>query len=201
MWSRLAKLILALTSFAPLLFVITVDLIIDDKTLWLSLESAFQEGHKTDLTVSDKTKWAFFWFIVTIVLGFVCWRMMKFGSERGAATHTFEIKEFNRRDQGILVFMFIYLLPVIRSPNTLYFADWIIGVIVFVVIIITTIDIGAFNFNPVIRIFGYRVYEIKDTDDVHHLLITRRTLRKPGDEVQVRRISHDVYVQMAGDNA
>ena len=155
MWAPFARFILALTSFAPLLGVIAINYFIDKKTLL-----------------------AILMFDIAICLFFVCWRMMRYGSKSGA-TFILEIKEFNRRDQGILVFMFIYLLPLIRSPNSL-FTNWqttISPLVVFALIIAIIIDIGAYNFNPVMRVFGYRAYEVKDTDDVHHLLITRKTLR------------------------
>ena len=191
MWGVLPKSLLALTSFAPLLLIIAIKHFLGEQTLWA-----------TDLCNDTKTLWMILVFDIAVFLFFICWKMMKYASRRG---HIFplEIQEFNRRDQGILVFMFIYLLPLIRSPNSL-FANWqtTIGTLmVFAFIILIINDIGAYNFNPVMRMWGYRVYEIKDTDNVHHLLITRKVLRKPGIEIQVRRISHDVYVHAEGDNA
>ena len=53
---------------------------------------------------------------------------------------------------------------------------------------------GGYNFNPVMRLFGYRFYEVKDRKDVRCLLISQTDLQRLGIEVQTRRISHDVYV-------
>ena len=187
MWGILPKSLLALTSFAPLLCIIAINHFVGEQTLWAP---------------ETKTLWMILVFDIAICLFFICWKMMKCAPRMGQ-TFPLEIQEFNRRDQGILVFMFIYLLPLIRSPDSL-FTNWqtTIGTLmVFVFIILIINDIGAYNFNPVMRICGYRVYEIKDTDNVHHLLITRKVLRKPGIEIQVRRISHDVYVHAEGDNA
>lgn len=176
MWSIPAKLILVLTSFAPLLCAIAIDSV--SQTLRVSV---------------------IYLFIAGIVLGIICWVMMKLASNKGE-TFQLHVKEFNRRDQGTLLFLFIYILPFIRSPDSSFDISWS-TIIIFGVIIFTVIDIGAYNFNPVMRCLGYRFYEVKDTQDVHHLLITRTVLRKPGIEITTRRISHDVYVQAEGGNA
>ena len=192
MWGILPKSLLALTSFAPLLCIIAIKHFLGEQTLLA-----------TDLLIDTKTLWMILVFDIAVCLFFICWKMMKCAPRMGQI-FPLEIQEFYRRDQGILVFMFIYLLPLIRSPDSL-FTNWqtTIGTLmVFVFIIFIINDIGAYNFNPVMRIFGYRVYEVKDTDNVHHLLITREVLRKPGIEtIQVRRISHDVYVHAEEDNA
>ena len=187
----LPKSLLALTSFAPLLCIIVINHFVGELT-----------SGSIDLLCDRNTLWMILVFDIAICLSVACWGIMKKASRKGA-TSILEIREFNRRDQGILVFMFIYLLPLIRSPDSL-FTSWqtTIGtLIVFTFIIIIINDIGAYNFNPVMRIFGYRVYEIKDTDDVRHLLITQEVLRKPGETIQVREISHDVYVQTEGHDA
>ena len=189
MWSKLAKLILVLTSFAPLLLVIAVipffrddpPLCHDDASLCFSV----------------------FLGVFAIVLIFTCWIMMKFASNKGE-TFKLHIKEFNRRDHGIHTFLVIYLLPIMRSPDSLVTANvqtviCVLGVLC--VIIATMVQIGAYNFNPVMCLLGYRFYEVKDKEDVHHLLITRTDLLRPGREVQIRRISHDVYVKMESASA
>ena len=170
MWSLLAKFILVTTSFAPLLCAIAIDSI--SKPWRISV---------------------IYLFVAGIVLGIICWAMMTFALKTGE-TFKLHIKEFNRRDQGTLLFLFIYLLPFIRSPDSSFDLSWS-TIIIFGVIIFTMIDIGAYNFNPVMRIFGYRFYEVKDRDDVRHLLITRKPLQESGIEVQARQISQDVYVQ------
>ena len=189
MWSGLAKSILVLTSFAPLLLVIAINFFFhDDKTL----------------CGDDKTLWvSVFLGVVAIVLILTCWMMMKFALNKGE-TYKLHIKEFNRRDHGIHTFLVIYLLPIMRSPDLLFTANWqtvICAVGVLCIVIVTMVQIGAYNFNPVMCLCGYRFYEVKDKEDVHHLLISRTDLLRPGREVQIRRISHDVYVKTESVNA
>lgn len=174
MWNIIAKFILVATSFAPLLCAIAIDSI--SKPWRISV---------------------IYLFVAGIVLGIVCWAMMKFASNKGATSQLY-IKEFNRRDQGTLLFLFIYLLPFIRSPDSSFDLSWS-TVIIFGIIIFTMIDLGGYNFNPVMRLFGYRFYEVKDRKDVRCLLITQTDLQRLGIEVQTRRISHDVYVQTEGN--
>ena len=178
MLNRFAKCILVSTSLSPMLFAIAVN--------------RFEQG---------KPWWHYASYLLgAVALWFVCSRMMKFASRKGQK-HILYIKEFNRRDQGILTFLFIYLFPFLQSPNSSFAAGWISSIFIFGIIIFTMIDVGAYHFNPMMRLLGYRFYMIKDCDDVRHLLITKTVLRKPGLEIRTRRIAHDVYIHTEDANA
>ena len=172
------KLILVLTSFAPFLVIVGIDFL------------------------NKNTQISYYLFAFSIILCAMCWGIIQFGSKK---TEVFKvhIKEFNRRDQGIYTFLVIYLLPIIRSPSSLLYAALggdciaIISIIfIFSLIIISMVDIGAYNFNPIMLAFKYRFYEIKDGRNVPHLLIARKPLLRPGNEVQTWQISHNILVQI-----
>ena len=167
------------TSFAPMLFVIAMN-VFDCETVW-------------------------FWglCISGILLIFICWRLMKKESNK-RVTHQWHIKEFSRKDEGIHMFLVIYILPIIRSPDSLLNADWLTilsAIAVIILIIAVMVKIGSFNFNPVMSILGYNFYEVKDRDGVHHLLIARKPLVRNGIEVRTRRISQNVFVRVEDSNA
>ena len=166
-WRKGAKLILVLTSFAPLLIIMGL--------IYRNVWSLVLVG------------------LAAVLIGW-CAFMMK-DSEKSGAPYLLHIKEFNRTDQGIHTFLVVYLLPIIRSPISFdWYAVFCFGVtILFLVYIINRI--GAYNFNPVMSAFGYYFYEITDKQNVHHLLITKTVLRKPK-AVYVQRLSHDVYVEV-----
>ena len=174
-----ARILLMSTSFAPLLFVIAMTGF-NCKTLW-------------------------FWLLCIggMLLIFACWGLMKKASNK-RRTHHWHIKEFSRSDEKAHMFLVIYILPIIRSPDSLLNADWqtILSAIVVIVLMITLlVKAGSFNYNPVISILGYKFYEVKDRDDVHHLLITQKLLVRHGIEVQTWRISQNVFVDVEDSNA
>ena len=172
-WRKTSKIILVLTSFAPLLIIIGV--------CYLNV-------------------WTCVLFGIAAVLIGLCWLMMEDSANTGEP-YLLRIKEFNRTDQGIHTFLVIYLLPIIRSPIS-FAADLhtfaCIG-LAFALLVFTMTRIGAYNFNPVMSAFGYYFYEIKDEQNVHHLLITRTVLRTPNTEVYVQKLSHDVHVEVEGN--
>ena len=169
-WRKVSKLILVLTSFAPLLII---------------------------MGLIYKNVWSLVLFGLAAVFICLCGLMMK-DSEKSGEPYLLRIKEFNRTDQGIHTFLVIYILPIIRSPISFdwYAVFYIVLTILFFVWIINRIE--AYNFNPVMSAFGYYFYEIKDGQNVHHLLITKTVLRKPK-EVYVQKLSYDVHVEVEGN--
>ena len=169
-WKKVPKLILVLTSFAPLLII---------------------------MGLIYKNVWSLVLFGIAAVLIGLCWLMMEDSANTGEP-YLLRIKEFNRTDKGIHTFLVIYILPIIRSPNS-FCTDWhtfACIVLVFVFLVFTIMRIGAYNFNPVMSAFGYYFYEIKDEQNVHHLLITRTVLRTPNTEIYAQKLSHDVHVHV-----
>lgn len=172
------------TSFAPVLFVVAIN-VFDCKTLW-------------------------FWglCVLGVLLIFACWKLMKKLSKKPVThrerIHHWHIKEFISKDEGIHTFLIIYILPIIRSPDSLLNADRqtiLSAIVMIILILIIMVKIGAFNFNPVMSLLGYKFYGVKDRDGEHHLLIARKPLVRHGIEVRTRRISQNVFVRVEDSNA
>ena len=182
MWRLFPRIILASTSFAPLLGVAAVTLI--DNCPW----------------------WSFGLFVVVFIMVSFCWKLMSIASKKGEI-YKLHIKEFSRSDQGVHTFLVIYLLPIIRSPESLFAlmsADWKAMVLILCVlasIVAVIIQIGAYNFNPVLCLLKYRFYQIKDSGNMNYLLITKEPLPENNIDIQVWQISDDVFVQTENDNA
>ena len=168
--SPIYKLFLVLTSFAPLAGVIAIN------------------------HIGFKTWWVVVPLFIMISLIGICWKIVKYKSTTGE-TFRIYIKECERRDQGILAFMFIYILPLVRSSDSALLSNWTLTIIVFMIIALVIVDVGAYNINPIMRFCGYRVYEIKNRNGIKRLLITRRNSLEHEAEIQTRQISHDVYVE------
>ena len=143
------------------------------------------------------------WLVVVIalILPGLCWVLLMY-AKQNAQKQLFYIKEFERKDQEMLVFLFIYLLPFIRSADPTFASEWLTSVYVLAIIIIAIAYADAFHFNPVMRLlFGYRFYAAKDHDGVSNLLISKRDLRRPGEEVQTVRLAWNVYLYIGESDA
>ena len=144
------------------------------------------------------------WWLVAmgaLVLPVLCWALLMY-AKKNAPKQLFYIREFERKDQEMLVFLFIYLLPFIRSANPTFASEWLTSVYVLSIIIIAVAYADAFHFNPVMRmLFGYRFYAAKDGAGISNLLISKRDLRRPGEEVQTVRLAWNVYLYIGDSHA
>ena len=173
-----AKLILSATSLAPVLGALFLDHL-DHGTPWNGIH----------------------FLIIALFLFIICWLFLDKYASKELEIEPFYIKEFDRRDLEMLTFLLIYLLPFIQSDDPMFARGWFTNIYVVVIVTLAFVDVGAFQFNPMMRMIGYRFYIVKDQKGVSHLLISRQVLRSPGTEIPVVPISHDVYLHTEGKDA
>ena len=179
MLSFLAKCLLVSTSLSPVLGAVAI--------------SQFER-------CEPWTSWAR-WFLAAIVLVALCWALLKYAAKK-AQKHLFYIKEFESKDQEILTFLFIYLLPFVRSENSTFASEWLTSAYILIIIIVAIAQAGAFHFNPVMRLlFGYRFYAAKDECGVSSLLISKVELRRPARRVQTVGLAWNIFLHIGESDA
>ena len=180
MLNILAKGLLVSTSLSPVLGAVAV--------------SQIQRG--------ESWKSWIWWILAAFLLVIVCWLLLKFATkDRRFQRDTLYIKEFERKDHEILTFLFIYLLPFLRSKQSIFASEWLMGVYVLLIIIIAIAQTGAFHFNPVMRLFlRYRFYAVKDRHGASILLISKTDLRRPGKEIQVVKLDWNIHLDIGCQN-
>ena len=135
------------------------------------------------------------WLIATFVLVGMCRGMLGFAAKK-LAIGPFHVKEFERKDQEALTFLFIYLLPFIRSGGPTFANEPLTSIVALAIIVFALADAGAFHFNPVMSlIFRYRFYAIKNVHGVPNLLISREVLRRTDILVPTVKLANNVYLQ------
>ena len=146
------------------------------------------------------TRWIW-WLVGALLLVLLCDALLRY-AKKHAQKHLFYIREFERKDQDVLVFLFIYLLPFIRSENPTFASEWLTSAYVLAIIIVAIVHAGAFHFNPVMRLFfAYRFYSVRNREGISNLLISKRGLRRPGEEVQTVRLAWNVYLYTGESDA
>ncbi len=141
------------------------------------------------------------WLAVAFLLVVLCWLLLRYAAAN-LEKHVFHIKEFERKDQELLAFLFIYLLPFIRSENVTFASQWLTSVYVLTIIILAIAYAGAFHFNPVMRLlFCYRFYAVKTHHGVSTLLISKKNLRRPGKKLQTVQLAWDIYLHTGDSDA
>ncbi len=124
MLNKRAKFLLVATSLSPVLGAVAMS--------------------QFDLYESWK-RWEW-WLVVVgaLLLPILCWALLMYAKKQ-APKQLFYIKEFERKDQEVLVFLFIYLLPFIRSVNPTFASEWLTGAYVLFIIIIAIAYTDAFS--------------------------------------------------------
>ncbi|WP_097462091.1 hypothetical protein [Mangrovitalea sediminis] len=171
MLNMFAKFLLVSTSLAPVLGAVAVNQIAHQKP-WSSWGS---------------------WLVVALLLVFLCWAMLRYAA-KNAQKQIFRIKEFEKNDKEVLAFLLAYLLPFVSKENMAFTGEWLTGAYVLGIIFLVIAHAGAFHFNPVMGLFGYHFYGVKNDDGVSHLLISKRELRRPGTELRTVRLAHGIYL-------
>lgn len=139
------------------------------------------------------------WLIAALILVGLCWRLLGSVAKR-APRALLDVKEFERKDQEMLTFLFIYLLPFIRTGSSTFASEPFTSIFTLAAIILALAQAGAFHFNPVMFVLGYRFYAIKNPRGVSNLLISKGILWRPDQIGSTVQIANNVYLQMRKRN-
>ena len=139
------------------------------------------------------------WILVAVLLVVICWVLIAYQARNGQK-ELISVKEFERKDQEMLVFLFIYLLPFLRSVDPVFSPQWLTGGYILAVIILAIADTGAFHFNPVMRLLRFRFYSIRTQDGLSSLLISKRELRKLC-EIETVSLGRNIYIYTGASHA
>lgn len=170
MLNLLAKGLLVLTSLSPVLLVWAV--------------SEFEDGNSCATWI-----WP---LIAATILTLSCEGLLKY-AQNEAQEHLLHVKEFTSKDQEVLTFLFIYLLPFVRGSA--FANQWLTTVVVFAIIVTAIVQTDAFHFNPVMRcFFGYRFYAVRNGQGLPSLLISKSELRRTGIDLLTVRLASGVYL-------
>ena len=140
------------------------------------------------------------WLGIAFIFLSGCWALLKF-VKKNARSELISIQEFERKDQEVLTFLFIYLLPFIRSGGSTFANEPITSGCVLIIIIYALVQARAFHFNPVMYLFfRYRFYAVKDRHGVSNLLISKKDLRRSGVEIKTVALARNVYLHKGNSN-
>ena len=167
--SRLAKLFLAITAFAPAL-----------------LTYAAISAINCD-----------YWHAVVFVAGcvlliFVCVGLLCF-AKSSLQSRTYCTATVETADGDVFGLLLVYLLPLItRDLSTYNWLAWVIVTFVFCLVVSTSY---GYHFNPLLVFLRYHFYKVTETDGLPHVLITRRRIYKTGETLEVARLAEYVLIE------
>lgn len=172
MFSKLTKLLFVITAYAPLLII-----------WWgVSVYNTLKENNS--ITFIDFSNFQFVDLLdrlnlIYLFLFFVhiCWYIL-FLAQTKLTRNYIELKSIKSSDLNMNVLIFSYFLPCIEiyKKDEIYIFGWI-----FVLFIIALINKGTYFFNPLMKIFGYRYYEVATKKEVTYLMISKQKIINTND--------------------
>lgn len=104
-----------------------------------------------------------------------------------------EVKGHQRKDSEAMSYILTYLVPFVVLPSDGW-QKMVSLAVFFVVLALLYINTNMIHVNPMLNIFGYRIYEICSGDGAIHALITRRRVLR-GSEVKVIEIDEGIFLE------
>jgi hypothetical protein len=167
------KMLLVSTSLAPALLVMAVD-------------QFFEKGASQ-----------FFWQLVIIVacLVTIAAGVMVYMS-RNAERMVLSVLKAKNSDKETLTFLLAYLLPVLIEHKYLFTGFNPPTITMMILVSLAIYHSNAFDFNPLLGVFGYHFYEVEGEDAFPYLLISRNTLRKPTVDLKVVQLCDYTFLHV-----
>jgi hypothetical protein len=149
MLNSIAKLLLVLTSFAPVL-----------------LTFSFIQYRHTAFYPAGLAC-----LLVAVGLCLLCILIIR-AARQQLETMTFAVNSVKTADTEIVGFVVAYLLPLVTTAVEVPVILFVLGI--FLLVVWST---NSYHFNPLLSLFGYHFYEVQSSNAVTYVLVTRRTMR------------------------
>lgn len=173
MLNALAKYLLVATALAPVLGGLAV--------------RSLSEGN-------DWTEWVP-WLVPAIALAAICLLLLWLAARHGQR-QTVTVTEIERNDQEVLAFLVAYLLPIVSIQDTSFTEQWPTALYVLVILVLAYTHACALHINPIMGLFGYHFYAVRDANSAPRLLISRSELHKQGDTMNIVYIAPTICLHI-----
>lgn len=127
-------------------------------------------------------------------IGFCWWFLHAIRSSRAPGAEPYTITSVEPANNESVAIMLLYFLP-------LYTADfdklnWIIGPLAILSFAVFVRRSHSYFFNPVLSFFGWHFYRVGTPQNVTHLLITKKTIRKIDRKISAIQLSDYVIFEV-----
>jgi hypothetical protein len=149
--SKLGKLVLMLTSLAPILGAFAVNSFAH--TDWMT--GGFYLGGGVVLVAAC-------WFVL--------WRCRKV-----LAVEPLTTKKVKTADKEVLAFLLVYLLPLF-TKDLIFTGNWFTPLYILAIVAFCVYHGNSFTFNPLLAMAGYHFYEVENDNGMTYLLTFRTSV-------------------------
>lgn len=172
MFSKLIKLLFVITAYAPVIIIYWI----------VSVYSVLKDGKSITFIDLSSFKFVDLFERLNLVYLFlflflICYYIL-FLAKTKLTRNNIELKSIKSSDLNMNTLIFSYFLPCIEiyKKDEIYIIGWIL--ILFIIILINK---ETYFYNPLMKIFGYRYYEVATKKEVTYLMISKQKLINTND--------------------
>lgn len=163
--SKFIKLLLFLSSYVPLIIIFSIRVV----------------NNYRYFTISG--------IIISIILTIILLRIIKATAQ--LSIEKLSLSNVNYKSSDLLAYMFSYVFSFLDF-NLESYIDLIIILFIFVILAVIYINSNMIYINPMLSIFGYKIYEIIDDDKNIYVLITKKSKLEVGKSMNVYDLGSNV---------
>ncbi|MCF1743276.1 hypothetical protein [Paradevosia shaoguanensis] len=135
---------------------------------------------------------------LSAVLLLLCWLLLRAANDQ-LERSTFKPVSVEAADRENIAFMLLYLSPLFTSDfGSLNLSVLIPSIVIFAVMSATGYN---YHFNPLLGLLGWHFYRVTSPDGVTFVLITRRQLRRAGQETIVGQLTDYILIDVGNSDA
>jgi len=170
--NKLGKLLLVVTSLAPVL-----------------------GAYAVNAAVRDQRTFAISLGITGLGLAAIC-LLLVHACKNQLSREPLKVSKIEVADKKPLLFLAVYLLPLLSKGTFDLDGDVFTAIYVFLIVGLGIYHSNSFTFNPVLALQGYHFYEIRSETGMSCLLITKQIVRRQEFEFTVVGVSDYLYLDV-----
>lgn len=136
---------------------------------------------------------AYGWFVLSAFCVLMAVLTLEY-AERHLPVQTLQVKKIKGSDKEVLAFLIAYLLPLLAKDTFDFAKNMFVTCYIFFVILLTVYHSDAYDFNPLLGMFGYHFYEVETDDGMPFLIIARQPLGKPQQHLKLVQVSNSIFL-------
>lgn len=164
MFNGLIKVILSITSMAPVLLTYSLVLFLEEKSVRLII----------------------YLIILIFLLIAACYTILYIAG-KNLEKIRFQVQTLKTADSNTISFIIAYLFPFVSLNSNII--DGKVLIFVSLLIILTIFRTHGYHVNPLLTFIGYHFYEVTSNEGITYFLLSKNSLRKVSDVKNVKEIS------------
>lgn len=132
---------------------------------------------------------------LVVALTFICLGVLWFYS-RKVKQRSLQISSLRPADQPAIGFVVAYLLPV--AFERAFVVQWEVLIVVLIMLAWLVYISDTYLVNPLLRLFGYKFYEVTTEDQITYTLVSRRKIVNTDEPIDVRVGSNFMFLRVKG---